>query len=263
MSMFLGYGKLPNISQNGLVLYLDAGNGLSYRPGISGTTWKDLSGNDNNGTLTNGPTFNSGNGGYMVIDGVDDYIEVSRRNTNLEFQPNQPHSVFCWVYNLTDPTGAIVANMTGTSPFPGWNFLKITGLLYAQIITSFPANALSVNVNFNYSTYANSWVYLGYTYDGSSPTTTQGCLDSINFYVNGQLHTTGKAADSGVDGFNSTSEVTTYPTSQRFRVGSRWSASGVVAQSSLNIASTSLYNRRLLAAEVLQNFNATRSRFGV
>ena len=62
----------PSIVTNGLVLCLDAGNQLSY-PG-TGTTWNDLSRNGNNGTLTNGPVFNSG--GSMVFDGVNDYISL-------------------------------------------------------------------------------------------------------------------------------------------------------------------------------------------
>ena len=64
--------------QDGLVLALDAGDKNSY-PG-SGTTWFDVSGN-NNGTLTNGPTFNSSNGGSIVFDGVDDFIQMSQTTT--------------------------------------------------------------------------------------------------------------------------------------------------------------------------------------
>ena len=63
----------PKLVTNGLVLCLDAANKLSY-PG-SGTTWYDLSGNANNGTLTNGPTFNSANSGSIVFDYIDDYIK--------------------------------------------------------------------------------------------------------------------------------------------------------------------------------------------
>ena len=62
----------PDINENGLVLHLDAANNKSY-PG-SGTTWTDLSGNDNNGTLTNGPTFNASNMGSIALDGTNDYI---------------------------------------------------------------------------------------------------------------------------------------------------------------------------------------------
>jgi hypothetical protein len=56
-------------------LYLDAGNASSY-PG-SGTTWTDLSGNGRNGTLTNGPTYSSANGGSIVFDGTNDFVQVS------------------------------------------------------------------------------------------------------------------------------------------------------------------------------------------
>ena len=62
----------PRIVTDGLVLLLDAGNTKSY-PG-TGTTWTDISRNGNNGTLTNGPTFDSANGGSLVFDGVDDYV---------------------------------------------------------------------------------------------------------------------------------------------------------------------------------------------
>lgn len=58
--------------RDGLVLCLDAGNTKSY-PG-TGTTWFDRSGNGNHGTLVGGPTYNSSNGGSIVMDGVDDYI---------------------------------------------------------------------------------------------------------------------------------------------------------------------------------------------
>ena len=57
---------------SGLILNLDASNANSY-PG-SGTTWYDLSGNNKNGTLTNGPTFSAANGGCIVFDGVNDYV---------------------------------------------------------------------------------------------------------------------------------------------------------------------------------------------
>lgn len=43
---------------------------------VSGNTLYDLSGNQNHGTLTNGPTYSSVNGGVIVLDGVNDYISV-------------------------------------------------------------------------------------------------------------------------------------------------------------------------------------------
>ena len=73
----------PNIVEDGLVLYLDTGNERSY-PG-SGTTWYDLSGNGNNGTLVNGATFSSVNGGVFVLDGVNDYINIDLNLTNQSY----------------------------------------------------------------------------------------------------------------------------------------------------------------------------------
>jgi len=65
----------PRTVTDGLVLCLDAGNRKSY-PG-SGTVWTDLSGRGNTGTLTNGPTYSSANGGSIVFDGSNDYVQFS------------------------------------------------------------------------------------------------------------------------------------------------------------------------------------------
>ena len=69
----MAFSYSPKIVTDGLVLYLDAANNRSY-PG-SGTTWTDLSRGGNNGTLTNGPTFNGANGGSIVFDGTNDFID--------------------------------------------------------------------------------------------------------------------------------------------------------------------------------------------
>lgn len=70
---------LENVVTNNLVTYLDAGNVISY-PG-SGTTWTDLSGYGNNGTLVNGVTYNNTNGGTLTLDGTDDYVIVGTNGT--------------------------------------------------------------------------------------------------------------------------------------------------------------------------------------
>ena len=67
--------NFPSIITSGLVLHLDAGNAASY-PG-TGTTWTDLSGNSRNGTLTDGPTYSSANGGSIVFDGTNDFVQCS------------------------------------------------------------------------------------------------------------------------------------------------------------------------------------------
>ena len=72
---------IEDVVEDGLVLYLDAGNNFSY-PG-SGTTWRDLSGNVNGGTLVNGVGYNSDNGGSLVFDGVIDYVNFSTYDYNF------------------------------------------------------------------------------------------------------------------------------------------------------------------------------------
>jgi len=67
--------ELDPVVTTGLQLYLDAGNASSY-PG-SGTTWTDLSGNSRTGTLTNGPTYSGTNGGSIVFDGSNDFVQCT------------------------------------------------------------------------------------------------------------------------------------------------------------------------------------------
>jgi hypothetical protein len=81
----------PNIVTDGLVLYLDAANTKSYVSGS--TTWNDMSGFSNNGTLVNGPTFNSANGGSIVFDGVNDYVDCNSTIVNL----NSSFTFASWV----------------------------------------------------------------------------------------------------------------------------------------------------------------------
>ena len=84
---------LGGIVKDGLVLHLDAAKLDSY-PRV-GTTWTDLSGNVNNGILTNGLIFNSGNGGYFILDGTDDYVSLNSP-TQLQFTNTQPFTLSFW-----------------------------------------------------------------------------------------------------------------------------------------------------------------------
>jgi len=99
----MAYNFSPKIVTDGLVLYLDATNTRSY---ISGSTsWNDLSRGGNNGTLINGPTFNSGNGGSIVFDGVNDYINQSIYNpSELIPATSNNFSIDAWFYMTSNPT---------------------------------------------------------------------------------------------------------------------------------------------------------------
>lgn len=264
----MGISGGPDMIQDGLVLSLDASDRNSYVSGS--TTWGDMSGNGNNGTLTNGPTFSSSNNGILTFNGTNNYAEMSTRNTALEFQPLQPYS--CFVFYRSPSTavnGAIIANMISSGIFSGWdlwfNNNSISNTIGMHLISSWSTNAIKIAVTYDYAAYANQWIYFGYTYNGSSPTTSGASLSSVNFYLNGSLYTTGKAMDGATDGFNTSSETITYDTNQRFRVTSRWSSgawnSG--ADKSTSISLVQVYNRALSASEILQNYNAQKSRFNL
>lgn len=102
--MATGYG-VSSTSLNGCVLYFDAANPKSY-PG-AGTTWLDLSGNNNNGTLTNGPLFNNLYGGCIQTDGVNDYISVAH-NSTLNFGTGD-FTILMWVSGITGYPGCVPA----------------------------------------------------------------------------------------------------------------------------------------------------------
>jgi hypothetical protein len=88
----MAFNYSPKIITDGLVLYLDAANPKSYVSGS--TTWGDLSRGGNNGTLVNGPTFSSANGGSIVFDGVNDYINCG---TNSSLRPSQQITINSWI----------------------------------------------------------------------------------------------------------------------------------------------------------------------
>ena len=99
----------PKTVTNGLVLAVDAADKNSYRG--SGTTWTDLSGNNYNGTLTNGPTFNGGNMGSIVFDGTDDYsLTTFSNSSNLINDPTTNGGIISfsvWVNVISNTIGGL------------------------------------------------------------------------------------------------------------------------------------------------------------
>ena len=93
----------PRIVRDSLALYLDAANTKSY-PG-SGTTWKDICGKNNDGTLTNGPTFSSDNLGCIVLDGTNDYVSETSGLSDSLLQGNW--SISFWVnFDVVNTSGS-------------------------------------------------------------------------------------------------------------------------------------------------------------
>jgi hypothetical protein len=226
----------PSIITQNLVLCLDAANSKSY-PG-SGTTWTDLSGNGNNGTLTNGPTYSSANGGSLVFDGVDDYSENS--SPNLGITGNSSITMSCWFYDQRTSTATFQALFAyGNGPSAGDTFA--IGL-----------QNLNVNMQFN----------------GGNATNSSNNVYSLNTWNNvvvvktpGAANTTTKLYLNGVElSIASSTTITPNVVSRVIRVG-RWTNDGAPSYFQGRVSNTQIYNRALTAAEVAQNYNALKSRY--
>jgi hypothetical protein len=221
--------KIPT---NGLAVYLD---GTKY---VSGTTWYDLSGNGNNGTLTNGPTYTSTNGGAIVTDGVDDYITYPLTCTTAMTVITVAKS------NHTD------ANAWGTNQYAGMGSCRKAN---GYIIHNNPADR---SVNF-YVVGSDGTTYTGF--GAVYPTniqvpnfyamTTNG-IDNHKAYLNGSLVLN-----------NSTSVTRTGTNTTTGILG--WDDGIASRYNKLNIHCHIVYNRQLTDAEIFQVYQSLRTRFAL
>ena len=243
----MSFNNGPTIVTNGLVLALDAGDRNSY-PG-SGTTWRDLSGNNNNGTLTNGPTFNSANLGSIVFDGVDDFALLSNES-NFDFERTTSFSIDCWV-NLTTITSndqIIISKLNGgAGNYTGWEFGKYfnTSAPHLYLISNYGSGNY-IQCRSSFTLLANTWYNVVCTYNGSSNTS------GVLFYVNGQITST----IVGTNNLTQSILNNTTPTIARRAGTTEWPWNGLISTSRI-------YNRALSSQEILQNYNATKTRFGL
>jgi len=224
----------PNIVKDGLWLYLDAANKKSYRG--TGTSWLDLSGNNRNTTLTNGPTFNSVNGGAIVFDGVDDYATPNiQQNTD-----NKSITWEAWFWD-NSPGGwgnfstAIISNyQSGTPPFTVLH-INPDGTTFFQQNNSLNT---TVSVSSNKNVCDSIWHHL------------VGVVDSTTmyYYIDANLiGSVGKVTGTTTSGQN------------LIFAGGHYSR-----YQSCRLSIIRLYdNKALSASEVLQNYNATKTRFGL
>jgi len=229
----MGLAHSPRIVTNGLVLCLDAGNTKSY-PG-SGTTWTDISRNGNNGTLTNGPTFSSENKGAIAFDGTNDYC-VAGDTSSVSLY----YTISIW-FKITGPPstndgfgGTLFVQSTSRSPG-----IFISASYTSQNITL--SHALNQNLTTATDTTLNNNVcnVVG-SYNGSKQ----------RIHINGILSTERNWTSN---------PVLSSPSTQ---IG-RWGDSAFPRYVQGNIYAVGLYNRELSEAEIQQNFNALRGRFGI
>jgi len=217
----------PSIVTNGMILNVDAANVRSYSG--SGTNWFDLSGQNNTGVLTNGPTYSSANGGYIALDGVNDCVLI---NSNASIMSNSTYTKLAWCYFTSFGTGnnIISGGNLGTNHAL---FLAQTNIVYAG------HNGSWFTVQSTSTLSLNTWYYIGVTFSSAT-----GWI----IYINGSA--------------SGTSANTTQFTAGQGEIllGAYGTGTNVLTG---RIANASVYNRVLSAAEVSQNFNALRARFGV
>jgi hypothetical protein len=230
----MAFNYSPKVVTDGLVLYLDAANPNSYVSGSN--TWRDISRAGNNGILTNGPTYNSANGGSIVFDGVNDRVTL---NSNFSGSVNNNVTVEALIWlNATQNTKIFTSNYTQVIAPTGFG-LGISDS-NNNIVKWFTGNLGTTNTIFSTTTLLNQQYYHAVgTYDGSVK----------RLYINGIL----ESSSSISNGINNTSTS-----------GSIGYVQNLNAQYfNGRIACTRVYNRALSAQEILQNYNATKTRFGL
>jgi len=232
----MAFGNGPRIVTSGLVLSLDAADRNSYVSGS--TTWNDLSGNNNNGTLTNGPTFNSGNGGSIVFDGTNDFVDCGN-GTSINITNNVSVNVWFKITAVTTTYQGIIAkrNAGGNTNY-GINFNNSLFQLYYNTTGTYRV------LNVNYSSYftTNTWYNVFGTLAQNSTST------DAKMYLNSSLIASSTLLEN----------ITTIATN--LTIGQSSSTTELFNGS---IGNTQIYNRVLSATEILQNYNAQKSRFGL
>ena len=228
----------PKTTTNGLIFCVDAADKNSY-PG-TGTTWTDLSGNANNGTLTNGPTFNGSNGGVIVFDGTDDYVNVANASS---LNPSNGISVSVWVKftsTINNTRQMMVEKHTTNSS--GWWFAGENNKI-VWLVMGTSGGEKMIDLTNNTSIISGTIYNIVGTYDVTGST--------LKLYVNGSND--GGTIIGGGSGLSSSSNPLIIGKQHNWGNG----------PSSITMFNTSLYNRALSADEVLQNYNSTKSRFGL
>jgi hypothetical protein len=231
----MAFNYSPKVVTDGLVLYLDAANPNSYVSGS--TTWRDISRGGNNGILVNGPTYSSANGGSIVFDGVDDYVALS--NFSGIITNNFTYTTYIRVSSLRNDINTIITN-SGYSTNNGFriylnNFLTSDRSIALEVYTNAYYNVYNTNMFAN-----NEWFMVSVVVDRDN--------SNAIIYKNNTVIASGFIPNN----FNLNSN--------QWRIGIS-TTNNFPGRYSMPISS--LYNRTLTSSEILQNYNATKTRFGL
>lgn len=218
---------MPDIVRSGLVLNLDAAEPSSY-PG-TGTTWSDLSGNSNDGTLVNGVGYDSDNGGSLVFDGTNDIV-------NTSYSPPNVYTFSAWF--KTDVVSNGYRNIMSV-PFPSYALILLDD--NTSFLGFWTSDSLTSGSTLSTPTIQiNTWYNVVFVREGNSITGGyKAYLNSISY----------GSANTG-----------NWSTSGNFSIGGRTDQTQFLNG---NVSQVSIYNRALSGAEIKQNFNALRGRYGI
>jgi hypothetical protein len=217
----------PALVTSGLTLCLDAANPKSY-PG-SGTTWTDLSGNGNNGTLVNGVGYNSGNLGSLVFDGVNDYVETIQNTTESSF------TISGWIFYNGTVTSQQPVISKWFSGVQSWMLDTVGTNTIRWLIRGSSGGDVVITTTIT----PNVWFYVTAIYQTGTGT--------CNLYINSNFISSGIGRSSLL-----------VPTN-KIQIGRKGDSS--VPWFNGSISQVTLHNRVLTASEIQQNYNALKSRF--
>ena len=249
-----GGGGGDNVVTDNMVVYLDAGNNSSYSG--SGTSWNDISGNGNNFTLVNGPTYSSSDGGAIVLDGTNDYAISDINASFFAFGTANDYSYGVWAkIDSAENTESLLSCGTltgGVTPnsfqmdFEGTN----TRLRHLFRITSGTQNVQTVP-NAGGIVGTTNWFYAVGVNDRSE--------NEFKIYINGSL------VDTEPDSLYRTTDVHNFSSASNtdgtFKVGVNRQ---LIAFVDGRIGQVHVYKgKALTASEVLQNYDASKSRYGL
>jgi len=233
---------LDNIVTDGLVLYLDAGFTCSYPK--SNTTWYDISGNNYNGTLTNGPTFSDGS---LVLDGTNDYIQIPHNSflSSNVFGDTNYFTLSCWTKFTSFQNWTCMINKANGGYYSHTTsglWCDVNGRVSSVIGTNQSGNPSGGVINVGYNVQLNTWYNVVGIADGTH----------LRLYINGDLKGSTSLSNLTLTRTENTAPITI----GRRCVGCNPSHNG-------DISCVSIYDTALSVTEVLQNYNSQKSRFGL
>ena len=242
INMLIGDTPPPLIS-SGLILNYNINDASSY-PG-SGTTVTDLTGSSN-ATLYNSPTYSSSGGGYLTFNGSNQYLGLNT-SLNSKLSPVNTStviSIFVWAYPMDN--GVIVQEIGQTTPNTNWHDSQIEMVAGTLKFSVWSGNVQ--NLSSTIPTPLNAWYYMGFTFSGTV----------LTGYVNGSSAVTSGTINRQTP-FNNGGGIGLF-----YAVAAADSTSlGDGTAANMRFGGMQVYNTALNASDVLQNYNAQKSRFGL